>query len=197
MTPSRDSDDAGVGILIRQMQDLVAEQRLGFVATICPDGTPKLSPKDTTLVWDANHLVFADTHSPGPVADLRNNPAAEVNGVDPLSRRDYRFKGEATVPGSGPEFDQGIDFFHAQGVRSPIRHVVFIRVQQASELRSPLYDLGLTEAEIRRQWIARWRDRLDEGTAPSDTRQELFHTQARHAARAAEESLERAGLHEG
>ena len=34
------------------MKRVVGEQRLGFVATVCPDGTPNLSPKGTTAVWD-------------------------------------------------------------------------------------------------------------------------------------------------
>ncbi|MGH9096861.1 MAG: pyridoxamine 5'-phosphate oxidase family protein, partial [Acidimicrobiales bacterium] len=39
------------------MQRLVQEQGLGFVATVRPDGTPALSPKGTTSVWDDDHLV--------------------------------------------------------------------------------------------------------------------------------------------
>jgi len=42
---------------------VVTEQRLGFVATVCPDGTPNLSPKGTTAVWDDDHIVFADIRS--------------------------------------------------------------------------------------------------------------------------------------
>ena len=33
------------------MKRVVEEQRLGFVATVSPDGTPNLSPKGTTAVW--------------------------------------------------------------------------------------------------------------------------------------------------
>jgi len=54
-----------VGILTEDMKRLVSEQRLGFVATVCPDGTPNLSPKGTTAVWDDDHIVFADIRSPG------------------------------------------------------------------------------------------------------------------------------------
>jgi len=34
-----------MGILTEDMKRVVNEQRLGFVATVCPDGTPSLSPK--------------------------------------------------------------------------------------------------------------------------------------------------------
>ena len=50
-------------ILTEDMKRVVSEQRLGFVATVCPDGTPSLSPKGTTAVWDDEHLLFADIRS--------------------------------------------------------------------------------------------------------------------------------------
>jgi uncharacterized protein len=86
-----------VGILTEDMKRLVSEQRLGFVATVCPDGTPNLSPKGTTAVWDDDHIVFADIRSPGTVSNLRRNPSAEINVVDPMVRKGYRFKGVASV----------------------------------------------------------------------------------------------------
>src|SRR5919201_4351 len=78
------------------MKRVVLEQRLGFAATVCPDGTPNLSPKGTTTVWDDEHLVFAAIHSPNTVRNLRQNPAIEINVVDPIVRKGYRFKGNAS-----------------------------------------------------------------------------------------------------
>ena len=59
---------AHMGILTNDMMRVVNEQQLGFIATVCPDGTPNLFPKGTTAVWDDEHLVFADICSP---VDLR------------------------------------------------------------------------------------------------------------------------------
>ncbi len=42
--------------LTEDMKRIINEQRLGFVASVCPDGTPNLSPKGTTAVWDDEHL---------------------------------------------------------------------------------------------------------------------------------------------
>ena len=53
-----------MGILTGDMKRVVNEQRLAYVATVCPDGTPNLSPKATTTVWDDDHLVYADIRSP-------------------------------------------------------------------------------------------------------------------------------------
>jgi predicted pyridoxine 5'-phosphate oxidase superfamily flavin-nucleotide-binding protein len=69
--------------LTADMKRVVVEQRLAFVATVCPDGTPNLSPKGTISVWDDDHLVFADIRSPGTITNLRKNPAVEINVVDP------------------------------------------------------------------------------------------------------------------
>ena len=41
------------------MKRVVREQRLGFYATVCEDGSPNLSPKGTTYVLDDDHLFFA------------------------------------------------------------------------------------------------------------------------------------------
>ena len=68
-----------MGVLTADMKRVVEEQRLGFVATICPDGTPNLSPKGTTAVWDDDHLVFANIRSPGTLENLRRNASVEIN----------------------------------------------------------------------------------------------------------------------
>ena len=80
-------------MLTDEMKRVVERQRLGFVATVCADGTPNVSPKGTLRVLDDDHLMFADIRSPGTVANLRTNPSVEVNVVDPFVRKGYRFKG--------------------------------------------------------------------------------------------------------
>lgn len=141
-----------MGILTDDMQRIVREQRLGFVATVCPDGTPNLSPKGTTTIWDDDHLVFADIHSPGTVANLRQNPAIEINVVDPDVRKGYRFKGTATILTEGEIFDKFIAFYRERGTQYPIKSIVLVKVLRASPVISPAYDNGATEAEIRARW---------------------------------------------
>jgi predicted pyridoxine 5'-phosphate oxidase superfamily flavin-nucleotide-binding protein len=147
-----------MGILTADMKRVVEEQRLGFVATVCPDGTPNLSPKGTTAVWDDDHVVFANIRSPGTLANLRQNPSIEVNVVDPFVRKGYRFKGVASILESGPLYDKLIAFYKDRG--SPVsvfREVVMVRVQRALPLVSPAYDLGLTEDEVRARFERRFQ----------------------------------------
>ena len=145
------------GVLTEDMKRVVREQRLGFVATVSPDGSPSLSPKGTTRVWDDEHLVFADIMSRGTVANLRANPAVEINVVDHIARKGYRFKGEAAVLTEGSVFDEILCFYESgtppmRDARSRIRSLVLIRVERALPLVSPSYDLGLTEEEISATW---------------------------------------------
>jgi predicted pyridoxine 5'-phosphate oxidase superfamily flavin-nucleotide-binding protein len=137
------------------MKRIVEEQSLGFVATVCPDGTPNLSPKGTTAVWDGDHLVFANVRSPGTLANLRRNPSVEVNVVDPFLRKGYRFKGVATILDAGALHEEAIAFYRRRGSRSAIREVVLVRVERALAIDSPAYDLGLGEDEVRALWERR------------------------------------------
>jgi predicted pyridoxine 5'-phosphate oxidase superfamily flavin-nucleotide-binding protein len=146
-----------MGILSDDMRRLV-DSELGFVATVRPDGTPNLSPKGTTRVWDDDHLVFADIRSPGTIANLRSNPSVEVNVVDQFSRKGYRMKGSATVHTDDDEFERGIAFYEARGTvraRERIRSIVIIAVEHASAVTSPAYDIGATEEGLREQYRQR------------------------------------------
>ncbi len=150
-----------MGILTDDMKRVVNEQKLGFVATVTPDGLPNLSPKGTTTVWDDDHLVFADIRSPGTIANLRLNPAVEINVVDPILRKGYRFKGIAQVLNSGKLFEDIILFYHDRGSTSPIRAVVLVEVKWAAALMSPAYDNGATEDEVRERWEKYWETLKD------------------------------------
>jgi hypothetical protein len=150
-----------MGILTAEMRTLVANQELGFVATVCPDGTPNLSPKGTTAVWDDDHLVFCDIHSPRTVANLLLNPAIEVNVVDPIIRKGYRFKGTAEVFREGDVFRRAISTLYESTIWKPherIHSIVLVLVQQALPLISPAYDKGRTEAEVIAEWMRRYEE---------------------------------------
>ena len=147
-----------MGVLTDDMKRVVEEQQLGFVATVCPDGSPNLSPKGAIAVWDDDHLVFADIRSPGTVANLRANPAVEINVVDPLVRKGYRFKGVARVSGEGAEYKAGIEFFRHRGSTSAKPHIVLVRISYAAALVSPAYDSGQSEAAVIAKWRAYWED---------------------------------------
>jgi len=101
-------------------------------------------------VWDDDHLVFVDLVSPQTTANLRANPAIELNVVDVITRTGFRFKGRAEVHTEGSEFEAGLAFYDRRSQMDPsrVRAIVIIAIESAEPLVSPSYDLGLTEAEI-------------------------------------------------
>ncbi len=149
-----------MGILTDDMKRVVRQQRLGFIATVCADGTPNLSPKGTTTVCDDDHLVFADICSPGTIENLQRNPSIEINVVDPMVRKGYRFKGTAEIVDPGTQFDAIMGSVYeamSEAIRDRVQRLVLVRVERAQPLISPAYDGGATEAEVRASWEEYWR----------------------------------------
>ena len=146
-------------MLTADMKRVVREQRLGFVATVNADGTPNVSPKATFTVLGDATLAFAEIRSPGTLRNLEANPAIEVNFVDPFVRKGYRFAGTAKIVQRGAAgFEELIGAFGDYGdLVERMRAVVTIAVAKALPIVSPAYDRGASEAELRRQWTARFR----------------------------------------
>ena len=146
-----------MGALTDDMKRLVDEQKLGCIATVCPDGTPNLSPKGTFLVLDDDHIMFGEMRSPNTVANLEREPVLEVSMVDVFARKGFRFKGPARyVATGGAEFERLLPPFVAQWgeLCDLFKGIVVIKVERALPLVSPAYDVGATEPELRRQWLA-------------------------------------------
>ena len=147
--------------LTEDMRRVIDEQKLAFVATVCPDETPNLSPKGTIAVWDETHLVFADIRSPGTVANLKVNSAVEINVVDPFARKGYRFKGTAELLTAGELFERILSFYQSRWTDTAkaklqplVRAFVLVNVERALPLISPAYDDGTDENRIRATWVA-------------------------------------------
>ncbi len=135
-----------------EIKNFLERQKLGFVATISPDNTPNVSPKGTILAWDDEHLIFADIKSPQTISNLENNPSVEINVVDPILRKGYRFKGKGMILKDNEEFSKILKFYEEKGIKSKINAVVIVKVDTLSEVTSPLYDLGFSEEEIKEKW---------------------------------------------
>jgi uncharacterized protein len=144
-------------MLTLDMKRLIEEQRLGFVATAAPDGTPNVSPKGTFVVLDDRTIAFGEIRSPGTIRNLRANRRIEVNFVDVFVRKGYRFAGTATVVERGEaDFEILLPKLRS-ALAHRIRAIVTIAVTKALPLTSPAYDNGKTEPELRRAWTARFR----------------------------------------
>ncbi len=138
-------------MLTEPMKDLIAAFPLGFVATVTPDGAPAVSPKGTFLVLDDHTVAFGDIRSPGTRQNLTANPAIEVNFIDPFKRKAVRVAGTAVLHPNGSEWFNvqhpiWLDVFG--GLATRINSLVAINIHSASEIWTPPYDDGATEAEM-------------------------------------------------
>ena len=142
------------------MRDIVKATRLCFVATVDDDGTPNLSPKSSLMVYDDDHLVFANIASPNTIRNLRREPAIEINAIDIFMRRGYRFKGTAELmPPGTPEYDFVAEPFWADnGKQFPVHEIVKVHVARAVPVLSPAYTYidEITEDVLREAYLAKY-----------------------------------------
>ena len=146
-----------MGIIDADMRRIVDSAKLGFVATICEDGSPNLSPKGTLRVYDDDHLVFLNQASPNTVANVRRDPRLEINVVDFLKRRGYRFKGTAELRLPGDEVFEWMYrwLLDTHGPGYPAHEAVLVTVERALPVDSPAYNFGhAKEEDLQRSWAA-------------------------------------------
>ena len=144
-------------MLTTDMRAVIEAAHLCFAATVTPDGRPNVSPKGTIRVWDDTHLFFLDLASPGTRANLTHTPWLELNVVEQLSRRGYRFAGPAELhfPPS-PVFAEGVRRVYSGAPPAvPPTAVVLLAVERAAPLLSPAYWRDTDEIALRTIWRER------------------------------------------
>ena len=139
-------------MITQEIKDFLDLQKLGYVATVTSDGKPNISPKGTVIGWSSNMLVFADIRSPDTMKNLQSNPFVEINVIDPLLRRGYLFKGQAQIIEDHSLYDEILNHYRKNGIKSAINSIVSVNVSDVSEVTSPLYDMGISEQEIKSKW---------------------------------------------
>jgi len=139
-------------MITSEIKNFLKVQKLGYVATVSFDGLPNISPKGTIIAWSSEVLAFADIRSPDTVKNLQNNPNVEINVIDPLLRKGYLFKGVAKLINSGLQYDEILQYYRDNGITSPINAIILVNVSCISDVISPLYDMGISEDELKSKW---------------------------------------------
>ena len=139
-------------MITQKIRDFLEHQKLGYVATVSSDSKPNISPKGTILSWNSEMLIFADIRSPDTVNNLKTNPYVEINVIDPILRKGYLFKGKTRVVSTGDMFKEILAYYRTKGIKSKINSVVLVDVLDVLEVTSPLYDMGISEQEVRSKW---------------------------------------------
>jgi len=139
-------------MITSEIKNFLNLQKLGYVATVSSDGKPNISPKGTVIGWTFDTLAFADIRSPDTMNNLRENPDLEINVIDPLLRKGYLFQGRAKIIEDGILYDEILNYYRTNGIQSTINSIVLVVVSNVSEVTSPLYDMGISEQEIKSKW---------------------------------------------
>lgn len=146
-------------VIDEDMRAVIAAQRLCFAATVTAEGKPNVSPKGTVRVWDDHHVFFCDIASPETRRNLAANPWIELNVVDPISRRGYRFLGRASLHRGDDVYRRATSMIFAdEGTTYPVEAVVLIAVTRALPLVSPGYWHVDDELAMRAMWRERRRE---------------------------------------
>ena len=145
-------------MITTKIRDFLNLQKLGYVATVTSDGKPNISPKGTIIGWNDKTLAFADIRSPDTMKNLKDNAAVEINVIDPLLRKGYLFQGMARILEDGPLYQEILNHYRENGIKSPINSIVLVDVSSVSDVVSPLYDLGVSEEDIKSKWQKHFRN---------------------------------------
>jgi hypothetical protein len=142
------------------MEAVVKQAILSFVATVNEDGTPNLSPKASLTVRNGV-LYFADIASPRTILNLQRNSVVEINVVDIFQRRGYRFRGRAVI--LPPNDDASLMIANwvraTNGAEYPVDHVVKIETTSITPLLSPAHVFARPsrdQAEIKRTYYQKY-----------------------------------------
>jgi uncharacterized protein len=152
------------------MEAIIQQAILSFVATVNEDGTPNLSPKASLTVRNGV-LYFADIASPGTIRNLKRNRAVEINVIDIFQRRGYRFKGHASILPPGDDAHTMIaDWVRAtNGPEYPVDHVVRIETVSIDPLLSPAHVFAKparSQDEIRNTYYQKYDVKPTGGRTP-------------------------------
>jgi predicted pyridoxine 5'-phosphate oxidase superfamily flavin-nucleotide-binding protein len=139
-------------VITEQIKDFLNLQKLAYVATVTTDGKPNISPKGTVIGWTTETLAFADIRSPDTMKNLKDNPNVEINVIDPLLRKGFLFQGKARIVDDKTLYEEILNYYRQNGIKSTINSIVLVDVSNISDVTSPLYDMGISEDEIKSKW---------------------------------------------
>jgi predicted pyridoxine 5'-phosphate oxidase superfamily flavin-nucleotide-binding protein len=139
-------------VITEQIKDFLNLQKLAYVATVTTDGKPNISPKGTVIGWTTETLAFADIRSPDTMKNLKDNPSVEINVIDPLLRKGFLFQGKARIVDDKTLYEEILNYYRQNGIKSTINSIVLVDVSNISDVTSPLYDMGISEDEIKSKW---------------------------------------------
>ncbi|MCX5045746.1 PPOX class F420-dependent oxidoreductase [Aldersonia sp. NBC_00410] len=105
-------------------RSLIAESRIGVLATIKANGLPQLSPVTGVYDRDADTIYVSITEGRAKTANLRRDPRAAMEFTSPDGYTWATAEGTATLTGpgtdpDGPEVDTLVDYYRRAAGEHP------------------------------------------------------------------------------
>ena len=120
------------------MRRLVTDHAVAHVVTRGDDGTRHSSPHASLMPWDGDRLAFVEIQRGRTLANLGRSRAVDVEVVDPLRGKGYRFTGEARVLTEGLLYDIVCAHQVEPELRTFVEAVVIVDVRSVAPLISPI-----------------------------------------------------------
>jgi hypothetical protein len=68
------------------------------------------------------------------------------------------FKGVARILNEGQMYDEILEFYKNHGIKSTIHEIILVTISDVAVVTSPLYDMGISEQEIKSKWKKYFND---------------------------------------
>ena len=142
-----------MGVLTSGIKQFIREQRLGTISTVSREGVPCASPLGSVIVLDDETVVWADVRSPRTVSNITSNSKVEIILLDPVARKAVRLTGRGAVLRNPASAEMILRKYRESGSKTErVRSLVAVLLDRAEILRSPAYDDGLNEQDIKSLW---------------------------------------------
>lgn len=121
--------------LTQEMKDMIAKQ-LSFVATVSPDGTPNIGPKQSLRVLDDEHLVYSELTGKRTWGNVGQGSKVAIAVADREKIKGFRFVGTPEVITTGELFEQSAARMKKLNLPAP-KAVVKVKVDKIYNLAVP------------------------------------------------------------
>ena len=116
---------------------------LCWLATVAPDNTPNVSPKEIFTYYQEEYIIIANIASPQSVKNIKQNPQVCISILDVLVQKGFQLKGTAElVKKQDSGFDEMELLLHTMTEgKFPFATIIKIAVQHAKPIIAPKYIL--------------------------------------------------------
>lgn len=134
----------------------MANAVLCWLATVAPDGTPNVSPKEIFAPYGADSIVIADIMSANSVKNICQNPNVCLSFIDIFRQQGFKISGRARVIGrDDSDFAVvGHSLLALAGEAFKIRNIIWVEIVSVSQILAPSIVLFPDQSEEDRMTAA-------------------------------------------